>query len=184
MNYNLKYIKYKNKYLNLKYQQGGAKASIPSQPKKHPVCKYCGKNPRLFTFPELVHGKDPKQYVANPMIEQNTYKIFDKSTPHITWGLASCTALQIDMENNLRFLAHLDDSTNTAPIIEAIKKHNSFSNIKIWAGLGAPIGLGENPTEAYSISYNKATSIVTALGIPLESIEISPTCFIEIVGNK
>jgi hypothetical protein len=231
MAYYQKYLKYKEKYLDLKNQIGGVKcdqckvneikflcpckqasycgkdcqalawpshkayhkeimASIAAAPSAaapsaaSPVCKYCGKNSRLFTFSELMKGKNPADYQAYPMIEQNTYKIFKKSTPHITWGLATCTAVQIDMENNLRFLAHLDDGTNIAPIIEELKKHNSFSNIKIWAGLGAPIGIGENPPEPFSISYTKATSIVTALGISLESVEISPTCFTEIVGNK
>lgn len=75
----------------------------------------------IAVFKQLV-VKDPTH------VDQSTYKIVDRGNNLSTAGLATCTGLAM-LIGDKKFMAHLDATTDTTPIINAINKEIDKQNI-------------------------------------------------------
>jgi len=149
------------------------------------TCATCGRNPQKTTQADLLASLKNKKSLHIP---QNSYTIQSKSIPITTTGLATCTALTMVIGDK-RFFAHISALSDISLMLEAIvetirEQRVRPSEVKVWLGLGGSSNnintfVRNDPTK-YSLDNVK--KILSALEIPIESVEIEDTCFAEVVG--
>lgn len=121
---------------------------------------------------EFVRGVEDPSYV-----KQGTFKIVNNNETLQTSGLASCSALVMEIGNK-KFMTHLDALTNIEHIIEALKKTIQEQKINI-STIKATIYAGL----IYSnMTIQKANEICAALNISKENITTEYVCLMDYVN--
>ena len=151
-------------------------------------CATCGRNPQKTRQADLLASLKNKKFNKTLHIPQNSYTIQSKSIPITTTGLATCTALTMVIGDK-RFFAHISSLSDISLMLEAIvetirEQRVRPSEVKVWSGLGGSSNntntfVRNDPTK---YSLDNVIQILSALEIPMESVEIEDTCFAEVVG--
>ena len=164
---------------NLEYLDNApSKSSMP--------CERCKLVPANLTEEGLFTGVERKinNLVPNNYVEQDTFRLTNSNRPIYTYGLATCSALSLNIGKK-QFLTHLSSNTDIRPIIQALRAElrggAPITNVKIFAGVGSNITeriLLNDPSQA---SLALAYKILDALRVPRESAKVESVCYAEIV---
>lgn len=137
-----------------------------------------GKPPEPKSKPYKSHSQLHKLVLSSNSIhvDQSTFKIVGNDEKISTYGLATCSALTMQIGNK-KIMAHLDASMKINPIINAINSEITNQNIDATT-LFPIIYSGGLHSE---LTLEKARNICKSVNIPEENLQISNVCFTKTV---